>query len=144
MISISDKIGVIFDRMFLFDLSFYLITRFYAGFKEKSPASTAATIVGGLQTMNIFTGIMLAAVVLEKKRIFQEVFILLGTFFVLEVISYTRYIHKGEKLIARIEETWLQKSDVQKTRWRLSVAIYISASVISFIGLAIYLGSQAN
>jgi uncharacterized membrane protein len=81
--------------MLFFDFLHYLIFKFYSGFKEKGAISTAAGIVGGFQTINVISVIMLFSLV-QKQKIKIEKWVVVVLFLVFQIYTYIRYVYKED------------------------------------------------
>ena len=127
--------------MIFFDFLYYCIYCFYADHTEKGAASTSAGIVGGFQTLNVLTIIMLFKSINSEKR-YIEPLALFMLFITFQVFTYYRYIYKKDHSIKVIEEKWLSKSEASIKQINAALFLYGTASIIGCFGLAIYLGSR--
>jgi len=127
--------------MFFFDFLHYLIFKFYAGFKEKGAASTAAGIVGGFQLLNVMGVIMLFSLT-QKHKINIEKWVVVVLFFVFQIYTYIRYIYKEDHSIDVIEHEWLNKTPSYRKQMSIILFIYGAISVLGVFGLALYLGTR--
>ena len=127
--------------MLFFDFLHYLIFKFYAGFKEKGAVSTAAGIVGGFQTINVLS-IILLILLTQKQKIRLEAWVVIVLFLIFQIYTYIRYVYKENHSIEVIERKWLNKTESSIERMTYLLYIYGVFSVVVFIGLAIYAGSR--
>jgi hypothetical protein len=127
--------------MVFFDFLHYLIFKYYSGFKEKGALSTAAGIVGGFQTINVISVIMLFLLP-QKQKVEIEKWVGVVLFFVFQISTYIRYIYKENHSINVIEHKWLDKTASYRKQMRIFLFIYGAISILGFFGLAIYLGSR--
>jgi hypothetical protein len=127
--------------MLFFDFMHYLIFKFYSGFREKGAQSTAAGIVGGFQTINVISVIMLFSQAQGQKiKIGKWVVIVL--FIIFQIYTYIRYIYREDHSIEAIEQKWLDKSSTYRKQMRILLFIYGAISIFALFGLALYLGSR--
>jgi len=125
--------------MIFFDFLYYLIYKFYHSYNEKGAASTSAGIIGGFQTLNVITGIMVFELVFNQKgHLNKPVVIIL--FLVFQVYNYYRYIYKNERSIEIMEQVWLKKADTAKRLTSNLLLLYGIASLILGLGIPIYVG----
>jgi hypothetical protein len=122
-----------------FDYIFYLIYTFYK--KEKGSASSSAGIVGGLQAFNVISFYFLYLVLFAPYAGISKMYFIL-VLLVFQVTTYIRYIYREDNSVEDIKKRWQDLSESSKTRIRLWLFIYILISVVSFFGLAIYLGES--
>jgi hypothetical protein len=127
--------------MSLFDFLYYSIAKAYAAYKEKGAQSSSAGVIGGFQTINILTILMLIGLSLHQKLGGNKV-LAIAIFLVFQVTTYIRYIYKEDNSIESIERKWLSKSEFTRKRLRIYLWLYGILSVLFFFGLAIYLGSK--
>jgi hypothetical protein len=120
-----------------FDFLFYGIYLEYAK-KEKGAVSSSATIVGGLWFMNLAVILMISGdiMVFERKILIVVLVVLF------QIITYFLYGRKDQTSIDMIPEKWTVIPANRKVLLRALIVIYIAASILSFFGLAIYIGSQ--
>lgn len=127
--------------MLFFDYLHYLIFKFYAGRKEKGAISTAAGIVGGFQTINVITLIMLFSLTQKANfKIAKLVDIILLIIF--QVTTYIRYVYRENPSVTEIEHKWLEKTPSSRRQMSILLFIYGAVSIIAVFGLAIYIGSR--
>lgn len=125
--------------MIFFDFLFYFIYKFYAR-KEKGAASSSASIIGGLQAMNVLTiCFLISTYTLEKS--YLKIFFLIPIIF-FQITTYIRYIYKNNNSVSIIEEKWLKLDESKKTRLRALGLSYVILSIIACFGLAIFIGSK--
>jgi hypothetical protein len=127
--------------MLFFDFLHYLIFKFYSGFKEKGAISTAAGIVGGFQTINVISIIMLFLLT-QKQKIKIEKWVIVILFLIFQIYTYIRYIYKEDHSINRIEQKWLNKTPSYRKQMGVLLFIYGVISIFILFGLALYLGSR--
>jgi hypothetical protein len=124
--------------MLFFDYLHYSIYKFYSK-KEKGAASSAAGIVGGFQAANVLTILMLVSIFVRQKTFINK-FLAIGLFMIFQVFTYIRYIYKDNNSVSIIEAKWLSEPESARKRKGTYLWLYGLISVISFLGLAIYLG----
>jgi hypothetical protein len=122
-----------------FDYIFYLIYTFYK--KEKGSASSSAGIVGGLQAFNVISFYFLYLILFAPYAGISKMYFIL-VLLVFQVTTYIRYIYREDNSVEVIKKRWQDLSEPSKTRIRLLLFVYILISVVSFFGLAIYLGES--
>lgn len=127
--------------MIFFDFLYYLVFRFYHSYNEKGAESTAAGIVGGFQTLNVLTGIMLYQLSLPKKVDIDKLFVVV-LFLVFQVLTYYRYIYKDNHSITVMGKRWLDKTEVTRKQLSTFLFLYGAISFIGFLGVATYAGSR--
>ncbi len=125
-----------------FDLIFYHSYGFYVRHEEKGAVSTAATIIGGLQAMNVVMFLMVLALISQTKIYFPNAPAIIGLAKFFQVTTYIRYVYKEKVTPEILKERWARKTDSQKVRLRCLMVVYTLLSTIGFFGLAIYLGSK--
>ncbi|TXJ27077.1 MAG: hypothetical protein E6Q24_09130 [Chitinophagaceae bacterium] len=127
--------------MIFFDFLFYNIYRFYSRHKEKGAESSSAGIIGGLQTVNLLILYELILLIQANNGKMRLPFVIaLLAFF--QVYTYIRYIYKESNSVQILERKWLNKTESYRKQSILLQYIYVSLTIIAFLGLAIYLGSQ--
>lgn len=127
--------------MIFFDFLFYNIYRFYSGYKEKGAESSSAGIIGGLQTVNLLILYELILLIQANNGKMKLPFVIaLLAFF--QVYTYIRYIYKESNSVQILERKWLNKTESYRKQSIFLQYIYVSLTIIAFLGLAIYLGSQ--
>ncbi|OJW03150.1 MAG: hypothetical protein BGO52_02320 [Sphingobacteriales bacterium 44-61] len=127
--------------MIFFDFLFYNIYRFYSRHKEKGAESSSAGIIGGLQTVNLLILYELILLIQANNGKMRISFVIaLLTFF--QVYTYIRYIYKESNSVQILERKWLNKTESYRKQSIFLQYIYVSLTIIAFLGLAIYLGSQ--
>lgn len=125
--------------MLFFDFLYYLLYKLYARFNERSAESTAAAIVGGMQAMNVLTVVMLIqAIVNPKEEISKLIAVVLFIFF--QVVTYIRYMYRKNYSVKVIEKEWAEVTESARKRRKIFFFLYGTISIVSFFGLAIYLG----
>jgi hypothetical protein len=127
--------------MILFDYLYYLIFKFYSDFNEKGAAPSSAGIIGGFQSMNFLTGMMLFQLVFRQNANINKLVVLVMAI-AFQVFTYYRYIYKERPAIDVLEKKWLSKTAVSRKQISTTLFLYGSASIITCFGLAIYLGSR--
>ncbi|ATL47524.1 hypothetical protein COR50_10290 [Chitinophaga caeni] len=129
--------------MLFFDFLYYLSYKLYSSYNEKGAESTSVSVVGGLQTLNVTTVIMLITWWSDRKAHFN---ILLGValFVVFEVYNYRRFLYQKKHSVDVIENKWINKTEASRNQVKAIVVLYIVISIVSFFGLAIYIGSKNN
>jgi len=125
--------------MIFFDFLYYLIYKFYHSYNEKGAASTSAGIIGGFQTLNVITGIMVFELVFNQKGYLNKPVVII-LFLVFQVYNYYRYIYKNERSIEIMEQVWLKKADTAKRLTSNLLLLYGIASLILGLGIPIYVG----
>lgn len=125
-----------------FDLIFYHSYGFYVKHKDKGAVSTAATIIGGLQAMNVIMLLMVLALISKSKVYFSNTLAIIGLIIFFQITTYIRYVYKETITPEIIKKRWATKTDSQKIQLRSLMVVYILLSSIGFLGLAIYLGSK--
>lgn len=124
--------------MLFFDFLYYLIYKFYSGYNEKGAESTSAGIIGGFQTLNVLTIIMLVqSMDREKTNINKLVVVVL--FIVFQIYTYIRYMYRKKHSVDAIKNKWLRKTETSRKQTSFFLILYGVISVISCFGLAIYL-----
>jgi len=71
-----------------------------------------------------------------KTALIRIVLLVLGTLITLNGIRYNRITY------AILNEKWKDENESKKVKNQLLVLLYVVASVVLFVGLAIYLGSK--
>ena len=127
--------------MIFFDFLYYSIYRFYSDYNEKGASSTSAGIVGGIQTMNILTGIFIFQL-LFRKEAHMDGLLVVGLFVVFQVSTFYRYIIKDNRSPEVMEKKWSNKSVAFQRQMIAVLFLYVAISVIGCFGLAIYIGSR--
>ena len=127
--------------MIFFDFLFYRICKFYSQFKEKGAESSSAGILGGLQTLNLLTVYWIVES-LHKDRGTINVFLVIGVFLFFQVYTYIRYIYSETNSSEHVEKKWLKKSELYRKRSVIFQYIYVTLSIFSCFGIAIYLGAK--
>ena len=127
--------------MIFFDFLYYSIFLFYSNYNEKGAASTSAGIVGGLQALNILTGIMLYQLLFGERTYIDKLFVV-GLFIVFQVLTYYRYIYKDIRSIEVMDKKWSAKSMAFRKQMGKLLFVYVAISIIGCFGLAIYLGGR--
>ncbi len=125
--------------MLFFDFLYYLICRFYSGYKEKGAEATSVSILAGLQTLNVFT-IMILIQFLDKRKVHVDKLLLLVVFLIFEVYNYRRYLYKENHSFKVIEGKWLGKPELVRSRKSKLLFLYGIVSIVSSFGLAIFFG----
>lgn len=126
--------------MVFFDFLYYSIYQFYSDYNEKGAASTSAGIIGGLQTLNVLTGIMLFQLLFQPQRQINKLWAVL-LFIVFQVYTYYRYIYRDNHSVQVMEKKWLSKTAQSRKQTNVFLFIYGLLSIVGCFGLAIYLGS---
>lgn len=124
-----------------FDFLYLLIYKFYASYKEKGAASTSVSIIGGLQTLNILTLILLFELAFYQKIWVNKILVIL-MFIITQIYAYIRYSLNKKYSIKAIEERWLKKSKKFRERMSGFLWVYGIISVVGCFGLAIYFGGK--
>jgi len=127
--------------MIFFNFLYYLSCKLYLSFNEKGAESTSVSVVGGLQTLNVMTGIMLI-LLFNTSKVHINVLLGIGLFVVLEIYNYRRYFYQEKHSVQMIENKWLEKSEASRSQMKTMLFLYVVGSVVSFFGLAIYIGSK--
>ena len=127
--------------MLFFDFLYYRIAAFYSGYNEKGAESTSAGIVGGFQSMNVFT-LFLLFLAMSKEKPHVNKLMVVALFIVFQIYTYIRYIYKESRSVAVLEEKWLKKTETARAQMNLFLWIYGTISIIGCFGLAIYLGNR--
>ncbi|MBN9386389.1 MAG: hypothetical protein J0H74_36865 [Chitinophagaceae bacterium] len=125
--------------MLFFDYLHYFIFKFYSGYREKGALSSSAGIIGGFQTINVLTGVILFMLA-TKQKVFLETWLVISSLILFQVTTYIRYIYKENHSIAAIEKAWLNKTEANRNMTRNLLVVYGVVSVLGFLGLALYLG----
>lgn len=129
--------------MKFFDFLYYLIYKFYSGYKENGAESTSAGIIGGFQAMNILTLIMLINSLFKENTSVSK-WVVIVLFIVFQVYTYFRYIYIEKFSIESIRSKWLSKSESRRKQIVIILFLYGALSIISCFGLATYLGLKNN
>lgn len=127
--------------MIFFDFLFYNIYRFYSRHKEKGAESSSAGIIGGLQTINLLILYELILLIQANNGKMRISFVI-ALFAFFQVYTYIRYIYKESNSVKALEEKWLSKTESYRKQSVFLQYFYVSLTIIAFLGLAIYLGSQ--
>lgn len=127
--------------MALFDFLYYSIYRFYSDYNEKGAASTSAGIVGGLQTMNVLTAVMVFQGIVQQK-VHMNKLLAIVLFIVFQITTYIRYIYKDNHSVDVIKNRWSSRTEDARKRMNIVLVFYGTISTVTFFGLAIYLGSR--
>lgn len=129
--------------MFFFDCLFYTSCKFYEKYKEKGAESTGASIVGGLQGLNLLSLYFLYLVIRPNAAEIGDLSII-GVFILLQITSHIRYLHQKKHSIKEIEIKWLRTKDSVRKRIITFLYIYVIISTIAVLALAGYLGERDN
>jgi len=124
--------------MLFFDILYYLIYKFYSGYNKKGAESTSAGIIGGFQALNVLTIIMLIHSMSKEKSSINK-FVVIVVFLVFQIQTYIRYMYREKHSIDVIKNKWLSKSDLFRKHTSLFLFLYVTISIISCFGLALYL-----
>lgn len=129
--------------MLFFDFLYYLIYKFYSDYNEKGAELTSAAIVGGFQEMNVLTIIMLIEyATIDRQKIKINKLLVIVLFIVFQIYTYIRYIYRENHSVDVLESKWLEKTELSRKQTSLFLLLYGIISIISFFGLAIYVGAQ--
>lgn len=126
-----------------FDFVFYLAAKFYADNKEKGALGTGVTVVSALQTFNALT-VWFAIVLMYFPKEYLLKVVSVGIYFIFFIYNYRRYIYQEKHSITVIHDKWLKKKKAAQKEIKTGVLLYIIISIISVLGVAIYLGSKNN
>ncbi len=102
---------------------------------------SSAGIIGGLQALNLLTVIMLA-LALSNDQAKINTYLVVGLFLFFQIHTYIRYIYSDKNSAKIIEEKWLSRTELYREKFITIQYVYISLSVLSCFGIAIYLGAQ--
>lgn len=127
--------------LIFFDFLYFSIYKFYSTTSDKSPEFAASAAVSGLQAFNIGTVIMLYQFFLKREMYISKLWagILIAVLF---IINYIRYIRVAKYNHEMIRIKLEQKTEKRQKQIRSVMIIYIGASFLLFLGLAIYFGSK--
>lgn len=129
------------DGMQFYDFLYYLIFKFYSNYNEKGVESTSAAIIGGFQTLNVVSIILIISLFYPQKIYFDK---LIGVllFLVFQIYTYIRYIYMDKYSIEFVEQKWFNKTERYRKRTRIIGVLYGIISLFGFFGLALFLGSR--
>lgn len=125
--------------MLFFDFLYYLIYKFYSGYREKGAEATSVSIVAGLQTLNVLTIILLIQS-FDNQKVYINKMMLLVVFLIFEIYNYRRYLYQENHSAKVIESKWVKKTESSKRHESIFLFLYGAISIISSFGLAIYFG----
>lgn len=127
------------SAMLFFDFLFLNIFLYYSSFKEKGAASTSATVVGALLTMNIISIIMVIEIIVKDKIDFTLIGIVV--FILSQIITYLRYIRNLTINIETLEKKWQERTVHQRKGLLRGFWVYGILTIGSAFGIAIFVGS---
>lgn len=130
-----------------FDYLYYSIHKVYGGASKDGSDASASFAIGGCQTMNIATAVLVITFLIWGKSI--ELLIILKSgnvvlMLLLLILNYIRYVRIPRYHWENIKKQWDGQSHQYQVRSRAFQVIYVLASFVSFIGFEIYLGSIDN
>jgi len=121
-----------------FDYVFYKACKFYDRGKPENAGIPGLSILVLLQVCNLLSILFLISIVIENRNILSKLLVISICVF-LFIANGVRYNkHPYETL----KERWDSEQEDKRTKRQLFVLFYIIISVVSFIGLAIWLGGK--
>jgi hypothetical protein len=118
-----------------FDYLYYKACKLYA--KEDGAALSGVVVVAVLQMFNLLAFFFLMDIILKRKLPLNKIMVLL----ILAILVILNGIRYNKITYAILDEKWKNEIESKKIKHQLLVLLYVSVSVISGVGLAIYLGS---
>lgn len=124
-----------------YDYLYYVIYKFYAKYKNSNAETTSATIVAGLQSANVLTFVMIASLYFHNKEIVNKLVAII-LFLIFGFFTFIRYVYKEKNNYKAIELRWNEENELSRKRKEAFSFAYLILSLLSFFGVAIYLGNQ--
>jgi hypothetical protein len=128
---------------FFWDYLYYGIYKMYKNSEDSGAEFGAVCAVSGLQSFNILSILMLYSIFIQRSEEFNiPEIVFIGTFFVLVVLNYIRYIRISKFGIDKIQVKWDKKGGKSKINTRVVLSGYALISTAVFFGLIFYYASK--